>query len=261
MTQLSVRDVRVHRGGRGPALVMLHCLGVDHRFWDDAAAALEKSHTVLRYDFPGHHEAPVPAQRFSIEDLSAQLRDVLDREGVRSASVAGISLGGLVAQHFAATYPERTERVVLCDTTPRYTDAMRGAWHERAATARTRGVGVMTDALLNIWFTPTFVAADPPAVRYVRDCFARVSGEGYARACEALATADMRALLPRIAAPTLVVCGDEDVPDFLVAARELESTLPNARLEWLAPARHAAPLEQGEPFLRAAQAFLTDGRS
>ena len=256
MTQLSATDVQVHRGGRGPALVMLHCLGVDHRFWDAATAALEQTQTVLRYDFPGHHEAPVPEGSFSIADLSAQLRDVLDREGLAPASVAGISLGGLVAQHFAATYPERTERIVLCDTTPRYTDTMRGAWHERAETARTRGVAAMTDALLNVWFTPAFVAADPPPVRYVRNCFARVSGEGYAKACEALAAADLRALLPRIAAPTLVVCGDEDVPDFLVAARELESTIPHARLEWLAPARHAAPLEQGEQFLRAARGFL-----
>ena len=68
----------------------------------------------------------------------------------------------------------------------------------------------------------------------------------------------MRPLLPRVAAPTLVVCGNEDVPDFLVAARELESAIPNARLEWLSPARHAAPLEQGEQFQRAARAFLSD---
>jgi len=245
MTRLSADDIRVHRSGNGPALVMLHCLGVDHRFWDEAAAGLGASRTVLRYDFPGHHETPVPKVAFSVEDLSAQLRDVLDREGVGSAAVAGISLGGLVAQHFAATFPERTERVILCDTTPRYTDAMRSGWHDRAATARTRGVSVMTDTLLNVWFTPAFVAADPPQVRYVRDCFARVAGEGYAKACEALAGADLRSLLPRIKAPTLVVCGNEDVPDFLVAARDLQGAMPNARLEWLSPRRHAPTLEEG----------------
>jgi 3-oxoadipate enol-lactonase len=64
-------------------------------------------------------------------------------------------------------------------------------WGERAATARSKGVSVMTGPLLDIWFTSPFVAKNPPAVRYVRDCFARTSGEGYALACEALAAADL----------------------------------------------------------------------
>jgi pimeloyl-ACP methyl ester carboxylesterase len=95
-------------------------------------------------------------------------------------------------------------------------------------------------------------------VRYVRDCFAQVSGEGYAKACEALAAADLRMLLPDIEAPTLVVCGNEDVPDFLLAAQSFVRVIPNARLAWLAPARHAAPLEQPEQFIEALTAFLRE---
>lgn len=256
MSVLPVESVHRHRSGRGPAVVMLHCLGVDHRLWDDAAAALEGSFSVLRYDLPGHHETPVPDASYRIEDVSAQLGELLDAEGIASASIVGISMGGLVAQHFAATNPERTEKVVLCDTTPRYTEAGRKNWAQRAATARTQGVAAMTDALLNVWFTPAFVAANPPAVRYVRDCFARVSGEGYAKACEALAAADLRMLLPQIEAPTLIVCGDEDVPDFLLAAQSFVRVLPDARLVWLSPARHASPLEQSQKFVEALEAFL-----
>jgi 3-oxoadipate enol-lactonase len=256
MSKLPVEAVRRHRTGNGPAVVMLHCLGVDHRFWDHAAGALSGAHTIIRYDFPGHHETPLPGLAYTIEDLSVQLREILDAEGVRSATVAGISLGGLVAQHFAATNPDRTDGVVLCDTTPRYTDASRKGWAERAATARSKGVVAMLDTLLNIWFTADFAAANPPAVKYVRDCFAKVSGEGYALACEALAAADLRPLLPRIDARTLVVCGSDDVPDFQEAARFLEREIANAKLEWLSPARHAAPLQQPEQFADALRAFL-----
>ena len=256
MSGLSAKNIRVHRSGRGPVLVLLHCLGVDHRLWDAAAAALEETHTILRYDFPGHHETAVPAGAFSIEDLSAQLRAVLDAEGIERASVGGISLGGLVAQHFAATQSERTERVVLMDTTPRYTEASRANWGLRAATAREKGVAAMLDSLLPIWFTADFVAGNPPPVQYVRDCFAKVSGEGYAKACEALAAADLRHLLPDIAAPTLVVCGSEDVPDFQMAAHSFVRIIPDARLAWLTPARHAAPLQQPEQFIKALRDFL-----
>ncbi len=255
-TGLSAVDVRRHRSGSGPAVVMLHCLGVDHRLWDASAVALSPAFTTLRYDFPGHGESAAPPSAYGIGDLSAQLRDVLDAEGILRASLVGISLGGLVAQHFAAVYPERLERLVLVDTTPCYSEALRAMWAERAGTARRQGVGALAAGLLDIWFTPRFVAAEPDAVRYVRDCFARGSREGYALACEALARADLRLLARSIVARTLVVCGTEDIAEFLDAARWLAATLPDARLEWLHHARHAAPLEQPAAFNALLVEFL-----
>jgi pimeloyl-ACP methyl ester carboxylesterase len=120
----------------------------------------------------------------------------------------------------------------------------------------------MTEPLLEIWFTPDFIKSDPPAVRYVRDCFATTSGEGYALACEALAAADLRPLVPRIHAPTLVVCGTEDIPEFIAAARWFEHEIADARLAWLSPARHASILEQPHAFAALCEEFLgrTGGR-
>ena len=248
--------VALHRRGEGPPLVLLHCLGVDHRLWEIGAAGLERDFTLLSYDFPGHGETALPARPYSIEDLSGQLASLLEREGIARAHLAGISLGGLVAQHFAATRPERVDRLMLIDTTPRYTDEMRRMWAVRAAQAREAGVASLLPGLLPIWFTPEFVAGDPPAVRYVRERFAAGSGEGYALACEALAAADLRPLAPRIEAPTLVVCGREDVPPFLAAADWLVQTIPGARPLWLAPARHASVLERPQQALRLMRDFL-----
>jgi 3-oxoadipate enol-lactonase len=256
--KLSAAGVEVVSEGSGPAVVMLHCLGVDHHVWDDAAAALGPDFKVMRYDFPGHGTTSVPSSAYDIEDLSAQLRELLQQQGVKRASVVGISLGGLVAQHFAATNPEMVDKVVLVDTTPRYTDASRAMWAERAATARGKGVAAMTEHLLTVWFTSDFVKGNPPAVRYVRERFAKVAGEGYALACETLARADLRELTPTIKAPTLVVCGTEDIPDFQEAARWMAKAIPNARLEWLSPARHASPLEQPEAFGKMLRSFLTE---
>ncbi len=248
--------IKLHRRGAGPVVVLLHCLGVDHHLWDIAAEGLERDFSLLSYDFPGHGETPLPSQPYGVEQLSDQLAAVLQREGVRRAHVAGISLGGLVAQHFAAQHPSLVDRLVLVDTTPRYVDDMRRMWVERAATARTQGVPALIDGLLQIWFTPQFLAANPPAVQYVRDTLARTSGEGYALACEALGAADLRPYAKQIAAPTLVVCGDNDVPPFLDAARWLAETIPQTRLAWLGPARHASILEQPEAFRRAVREFL-----
>ncbi|HEX3881182.1 MAG TPA: alpha/beta fold hydrolase [Stellaceae bacterium] len=246
----------IHRKGSGPPLVLLHCLGVDHHLWDIAAAGLERDFTLVSFDFPGHGESPLPGRHYGIPELSGLAAVALAREGIDRAHVAGISLGGLVAQHFAATQPARVDRLMLLDTTPRYTDEMRAMWVARARQARTQGVASLLDSLLPVWFTPGFIAKDPPAVRYVRDCFAVDSGEGYALACEALGSADLRELVPKIAAPTLVVCGDEESPAFRDAAAFLAANISGATSLTLSPARHASILEQPAAFVTAAREFL-----
>ena len=248
--------IKVHRRGQGPPLVLLHCLGVDHGLWDIAAAGLEDAFTLITYDFPGHGQTPVPAAGYTIEDLSAQLAAVLTREGIERAHVGGISLGGLVAQHFAATNPARVDRLVLMDTTPRYVEEARQMWVERAKAARERGVPSLIEGLLKVWFTDGFAATNPPAVGYVRDCFGRCPGEGYALACEALRAADLLPLVPTIKAPTLVICGRDELPPFQEAAKFLQANITGARLEWLSPAKHASVLEQPQAFRQLLRGFL-----
>jgi len=256
---LSLTDARaitMHRSGSGPPVVLVHCLGVDHRFWD-FAVPLGGIFTLLRYDLPGHGATPVPSQPYGIQDLSKQLAGLFRQHDLSHAHLVGISLGGLIAQHFAATWPGLVDRLVLVDTTPRYTDEMRRMWAERAATARTAGVPALIEGLLKIWFTPDFVAQDAPAVRYVRETLQRTSGEGYALACEALADADLRRSASQIAAPTLVVCGDDDIPSFLDAARWLAENIRGAELAWIKGARHASVLEKPQEAVRVIGEFLT----
>lgn len=253
---LGVSDLLVVRMGAGPPLVLLHCLGVDHRVWGPALSDLTDRLELIAYDLPGHGGSPVPDRAYTVEDLADQLAELAEHAGLGRFHLAGISLGGLIGQAFAARYPERVERLILVDTTPRYTDELRAMWAERAHTARTAGVAAMTDALLRIWFTPELLATDPPAVAYVRDCFARASGAGYALACEALAAADLSPLLGAIRAPTLVVCGDRDIPSFRDAARQMATAIPDARLAWLGPAAHASILEQPAAFNGLVREFL-----
>lgn len=247
--------VRVHRAGSGPVLVMLHCLGMTHHLWD-CLEGLADRYTLLRYDLPGHGETPVPAMPYGIAELSAQLAAVMQREGVAKAHIMGISLGGLVAQCFAATEPAMTDRLVLCDTTPRYTDEARAMWVVRAAAARKDGAASLLPAIEKIWFTPGFVATEPPAVQLVRDTFRACSGEGYALACEALGAADLSALAARIKAPTLVLYGSEEGQAFQDAGRWLRAHIAGARLEVVPSAGHASVLEQPRYIERLLRQFL-----
>lgn len=236
-------DVQLIKEGSGKPLILLHCLGVDHHFWD-FAKPLTQDFTLCRYDLPGHGVTPTPHRAYTIADLAGQLAVAMEKHGITRAHIGGISLGGLIAQDFAARYPERVDRLALVDTTPRYTDEMRHMWAERADTARSNGVAIMVDALLGIWFSKRAIAKNDAGVSYVRETLTRCDGEAYAHACEALAAADLRAALGSIKARTLVICGDDDIPSFLDAARLLADSIPDTRLEWISGTRHASVLEK-----------------
>jgi pimeloyl-ACP methyl ester carboxylesterase len=147
-------DVRLVRDGNSEPLVLLHCLGVDHHFWD-FASPLAAEFAIYRYDLPGHGTSAVPTAGYRIEDLSDQLAAILRAHNIGPANIAGISLGGLIAQDFAARYPDLVSRLVLIDTTPRYTDEMRATWVQRAAAARDKGVAAMVDIFSRFGFRLT----------------------------------------------------------------------------------------------------------
>ena len=239
----------VHEIGAGAPLVLLHCLGVDHRMWRNAGERLSRRFRVLTYDLPGHGKTAVPSGSYTIADLAEQLETLLTGFGIQRAHIAGMSLGGLVAQEFAARYPTRVDRLVLIDTTPQYPAALKAKWVERAAISRTQRVSPMIDEILTIWFTPEFGAANGPTIRYVRETLAACQGEGYALACEALGAADLRESAKRIGAPTLILLGDGDLPPFHDAADWLRTHIAGSQVRLIANARHAAPLEQPGEFV------------
>jgi 3-oxoadipate enol-lactonase len=243
-----------HRTGCGPALVLIHGLGLDRRAWDAVTAALADDFTVITYDLPGHGTRPAPAP-YAIADLARELLVGLDALGIDRAHVAGLSLGGLVAQAVAGNAPERVAGLALIDTTPRYDATWQATWRERAATVRTQGTAALIDGLLAAWFSPAFVAANGPTISTVRDSVSRMPAEGYARGCEALAAAQLDSLAATIVAPTLVVCGEDDGPQFRSAAAWFAATIPGARASWL-PGKHAAVLEHPDLFVRLTRAFL-----
>jgi len=247
---------RLHRVGRGAPVVLMHCLGVDHHIWRGTVDALREQYELITYDFPGHGASPVPASRYAIEDLSRQLAETLRANGIARAHIAGVSLGGLVAQHFAAHVPEMTDRLVLIDTVASYTPEWRQRLLDRGGEARAKGTAALTEGVLGAWFTAPFIEAGGTEVAYIRRVFAATPAEGYAKACEALIDATCEPFAARIEAPTMVMCGDQDAPIFLSAAQWLHANIKTVSLTWLKPGKHAALLEQPQQFVSALKTHL-----
>lgn len=238
-----------------PVLLLLHALGVSGECWEPVTALLD-DFTVLSPDFPGHGSAALADSPMTVRMLADALAKKLRDAGITQAHVAGMSLGGLVAQELAAVHPELVDRLVLVDTVATYPEVVRQQWRDRALIARDSGMASLVAPTIEAWFTRDAIDADSPAVVLVKEMIAKVDPEGYARTCELLEQADTRTSLGAITAPTLIVCGRDDLPAFLAAVPMFEESIAGAEVAWIDPGRHAAVLESPATFIAALRDFL-----
>ena len=229
-----------------PVLVLSNSLGSTLEMWDDQVPVLRERFRLLRYDQRGHGDSPVPSGPYRIEDLGRDALALLDRLQIESASLCGLSIGGLVGMWLASEAPERIERLVLCCTAARFVPEMYDA---RARKVRAEGVGSVADVVLERWFTPEFRAARPETVESAGSMLRGTPSEGYAGCCEALRDADLRSRLGEIRAPTLVIAGAEDPAATVDQAEEIRDSIPEARLVVI-EAAHLANIERPEAVTR-----------
>ncbi|MFJ7271725.1 alpha/beta fold hydrolase [Streptomyces sp. NPDC099050] len=118
--------ISAEKAGDGPPLVLLHGAVHDSRLWDRVFAAPARHHTVVRYDARGHGRSTPPTGPFRYED---DLLAVLDRFGLRSAGLVGLSMGGEVALDFTLEHPERVRSLKLIAASAGGHEWPRGADH------------------------------------------------------------------------------------------------------------------------------------
>src|SRR5262249_23666593 len=152
----------------GPALMLIHGVGMDLGMWDATAAALAPDHRVIRYDMLGHGGSAKPAGPYALADFVLQLERLADELGLSTFDLVGFSMGGLVAQGFALRHPDRVHRLVLLNTVYRRNAEERAQIAARVKDVRSGGFAASVDAAIERWFTPRFRAAQPETVEAVR---------------------------------------------------------------------------------------------
>jgi (E)-2-((N-methylformamido)methylene)succinate hydrolase len=114
-TQLQSRDALGVRRCRDTTLVLLRGVGSRLEAWDGVAAQLRDRFQLLRYDPRGRGESEtVPARTRS--KISLKHARANRRSSIRCCHVAGVSLGGLITQAFALSYPDRLRKLALIST-------------------------------------------------------------------------------------------------------------------------------------------------
>lgn len=246
----------IHATARKPRIALIHSLALDRSVWDGAVKALAGRAEILTYDCRGHGRSGRQAGIYTCELFARDLAELLDHLKWPSVTVAGCSMGGCIAQAFAARYPERTAGACFIDTTAWYGAEAPKQWRERAATGRTQGLGALIDFQVTRWFSDGFRAARPDAVDPLKAIFLANDIDCYQATCEMLGDADLRPLLPAIKAPVAIVVGDEDYATTVDMAKALNTAIPQSTLTVLSGARHITPVERPQDIARQLSALL-----
>jgi len=226
-----------------PTLLLAGSLGSTLATWEPQVAPLARRRRLVRLDLRGHGRSPEPPGPYAIADLGRDVLALLDELAIERTDWCGLSLGGMVGMWLAANAPARIGRLVLLCTSAHMPPAE--DWRRRAAAVRAAGaVDAVADAVVARWLTPAFAAAEPALRDRLRAMLAASPPDGYAACCEAIAAMDLREQLPRIAAPTLIVAGAEDLAAPPAHAERIAAAIPGARLRTLSPMAHLGNVEQ-----------------
>lgn len=245
--------------GQGSALLLLHAGIADRRMWDDTWPMLTARHRVIRPDLRGYGDTPLPDGTFSWTADAAALLETL---GVERAHVVGISMGAGVALDLALGRPELVDGLVLVapglsgwDYAPEM-----DRFDEEESAAVQRG-----DLDAASWLNVRFWVDGPHRSESAVDAGIRQRVfEMQKRAFEVdnddaqleWLVPDRGARLGEVRAPTLVLAGELDQPDFVVIGRHMAERIPGARYELMPGVAHLPPMEQPEAFSRLVLDFL-----
>lgn len=233
---------RVHGRDGAPAVAFVNSLGTDARIWDDVIDRLTAHYRILSYDKRGHGLSDTPSGDYSLDDHIGDLTGLLDHLGIDRLALAGVSVGGLIAQGFALEHPGRLAALVLCDTAQKIGDL--AFWNARIAGIRDKGVASIADVIMERWFSKRFHREHPDDLAGWRNLFLRSDVDGYCATCATLRDTDLTSDASRIATPTLVVVGEEDGSTPVDMVRAAAAAIPGSRFEIIEAAGHIPSIEQ-----------------
>ncbi len=234
--------------GDGPAVALVHGLGLNRHMWQWQIPALSQHYRVLTYDLTGHGDSPKPRSEPDLHLFSSQLLGLLDEENVDQCAVMGFSLGGMIARRFAMDHGERLLALGILLSPHARSDKDQLAIEKRAEQVLQSGPESTVDAALERWFSQEFRQDNPETIQMVRGWVLANDSAVYPRNYRVLATGVEELIAPPnpIHCPTLVMAGEHDPGQTPQMARAIADEIPDARVEILAGLRHMALAEAPE---------------
>ncbi|MDL2716257.1 MAG: alpha/beta fold hydrolase [Acidobacteriota bacterium] len=262
----SSSGVLAHRiDGEGPPLLLLNGGMMSFSAWEPIARRFAERHRVIRCDFRGQLHSP-GEPRASMEEHADDVAALLDALGESRVDVVAASYGAYVGLLLAARHPELVGSVLAATVTDvaKVGDAALGETGARlAAAVRAAARGgdrtEVYDAIVQLAYTPEWQAAHADELAVRRGQVGLLPGAwftGLEGLLGALEKVDLRAILPTIACPVLVLAAGRDAAMPLERTQAVAAAIPGASLVVVPGAGHALIVEREDEFVLLAERFL-----
>ena len=248
-------------GDRAARVVMLiHAFPLSGVMWEAQAKALPQGWRMIAPDLRGFggSTAGSNGESGSIDDYAVDVVDLLKELGITSAVVGGCSMGGYVTFALLRAAPSLARGIVLADTRAG-ADTSEGRANRRAmlALAEREGPSGVARDMTGKLLGKTSLDERPELEPLVRRWIKQQSHEAIQAAIlRMMSRPDSFGMLPSIAAPALVIVGEEDTLTPPAESRKLAEALPTAELVIVPRAGHLANIEQPDAFNAALSRFL-----
>ena len=225
-----------------PVIVFSNSLGTDFRIWDDCVADLSADFAILLYDKRGHGLSSLGTPPYAIDDHVSDLAGLIDHLGITSATICGLSVGGLIAQGLYHKRPDLVNGLILCDTGAKIGDTQ--MWNNRMAIVKEGGLDAIVEGNMQRWFSPAFHRNRASELAGYSNMFTRTPEGGYLGTGAAIRDADFRDQAPQIDVPTVCVVGDQDGATPPALVKSTADLIPGSGFEVIANAGHIPCAEQ-----------------
>ena len=235
--------------GNGPTVILIHGVLVDHRMWARQVTALAPHYRICCLDMLGHGDSPdLPGKR-RLEDFVAQAHEVVMLFSENGPPVlGGFSMGGLVAQAYAVTYPESLGGLILMNTVYDRSPEESARVIARYEGNLERGVENAVDSGTRRWFKPADYEIHGDAIAetiaLMRD--GDFAAKRKAHAVFVRADKAAKGKLGTLPCPALVMTGAEDSGSTPAMAEKMAAAIPNAELRILDGQHHMMPVLDSE---------------
>lgn len=251
-----------------PTVVLLHAFPLDRRVWDGVVDAIaEADWDVVVPDLRGFGESAYgeegPDDEPSLTWMARDVLGILDRIGVQSVVLAGLSLGGYVAMEILRQDPARVAGLVLADTKASADgdDARANRLRVADQVLESGSTEVLARAMVPTLLGETTQRTRPEVVADVRSWIDEADPAGVAWAQRAMAVRpDSHAALDAMTAPALVVWGAEDAISPRSEQDSMLAVLHDARFVEIPFSGHLSAVEDPDAVASAIVAFLDDVR-
>ena len=241
-------------GGNGaPVLMFSNSLGTTVDMWEPQVEALAGQFRILRYDNRGHGASDVPVGPYTVERIARDAKELVEGLGLGPVVFCGLSLGGMVGMWLGANASSLVSRAVLANTSSYI--GQPEVWAQRIALIKNEGMNAAASGILQRWLTKDFMDRDAATTAKLLAMVAGIPPAGYIAAAEAVRDMDLRAVLPTIALPVLVIAGALDPATPLAMGEAIADGIANARLAIL-DAAHLSNIEKPDEFNRLVASFL-----